>query len=57
MRVPVSYVVFRGLVSAGTVLALLLVGLGLGGFGPLSGSGYFVRHTLDWLSFYTGVPL
>ncbi|HET7018363.1 MAG TPA: hypothetical protein VFI65_30875 [Streptosporangiaceae bacterium] len=57
MRIPISYVVFRSLVSAGTVLVLLLVGLGLGGFGPFSGAGYFARHALNWLSIYTGVPL
>ena len=57
MRIPVSYVVFRSLVCTGTVLVLLLAGLGLGGFGPFSGAGSFARHALDWLSIYTGVPL
>ena len=57
MRIPISYVVFRSLVTALVFITLLFAGLGLAGYGPLAGAAPLLSHALHWLREYTGVPL
>ena len=57
MRIPISYVVFRGLVAALVFITLLVAGLGLAGNGPLAGAAPLLTHALHWLREYTGVPV
>jgi hypothetical protein len=54
MKMPPTYVIFRGAAVTITVLVLLLLGLGLSGRGPLDGLSGVTSHAASWLRVNTG---
>jgi hypothetical protein len=54
MKMPPTFVIFRGAAATITVLVLLLLGLGLSGRGPLDGLGGVTSHAASWLRVNTG---
>jgi|HubBroStandDraft_2_1064218.scaffolds.fasta_scaffold3817287_1 hypothetical protein len=57
MRIPLTFVGFRLVAIIVTVLALLVVGMGLSGRGPLDALGGVTQHVADWLRINTGVRI
>jgi hypothetical protein len=54
---PTTYVVFRAVAAAIMLTALLVVGLGIAGRGPLSSLGGLTRQATTWLHINTGVDI
>jgi hypothetical protein len=54
MNTPPTFIIFRITSATITVLALLLVGVGLSGRGPAGGLGALTTHLTGWLRDNTG---
>jgi hypothetical protein len=57
MRIPLTYIVFRSVTLAITLILLVLAGLGLSSHGPFSGLGWLTGHVVLLVHRTTGVKL
>lgn len=57
MKTPPTFVIFRGVAVAITLLVLLLFGLGLARLGPANSLGGLTEHATSWLRVDTGVGI
>jgi len=57
VKTPPTFVIFRGVAAAITLLVLLLFGLGLARLGPASSLGGLTEHATSWLRVNTGVGI
>jgi hypothetical protein len=57
VKTPPTFVIFRSVAAAITLLVLLLFGLGLARLGPAGSLGGFSGHVTSWLHVNTGVDI
>jgi hypothetical protein len=55
MTIPRTFVIYRAVITAFTVLLILLFALGLGGLGPFDGLHTFATSAVGWLKDQMGV--